>query len=329
MGKPMLVIHLFGKLSLHRDGAKIESLRFGKLGELLSFLLLRRDRPHSREILASMLWGDNTTSQSRKYLRHALWQLQAILRNGDESSATLVADRDSVSLDVTGDVWLDVAVFERAWAQVHNVHHSQLSEVQAQLLKSAVDVYRADLLEGWYQEWCLFERERLQNMYLLILEKLMSYCEEHEQYDAGMEAGERILRLDRAHERTYQSMMRMQYAAGDRAGALRQYQRCESALREELCVRPTNRTQELLRTIRADEIHVARPPVSVESAAKLDEGRNDPTPGILARLRRVLDILSETQFRIEEEVEAISQELPSPKSPSKVALPYKLRGNQR
>jgi DNA-binding SARP family transcriptional activator len=325
----MLVIRLFGKLSLQRDGAEIDSLRFGKLGELLCLLLLRRDRPHSREILASMLWGDNTTAHSRKYLRHALWQLQAMLRNGGEPSAMLVADRDSVSLDVTGDVWFDVAIFEHAWAQVHTVHHSQFSEQQAQVLKSGVDIYRADLLEGWYQDWCLFERERLQNMYLLLLEKLMSYCEEHQQYDAGMEAGERILRLDRAHERTYQSLMRMQYAAGDRAGALRQYQRCESALREELNVRPTNRTQELLRTIRADEIYLARAPVSVEPAAGQDEVRTDPTLGILARLRRMLDILSETQFRIEEEVEAISQELPSDKSSSQVNLPYKLRANQR
>src|SRR5262249_14398583 len=148
---------------------------------------------HSREILASMLWGDNTTAQSKKYLRHALWQLQTMLRNGDEHASLLAADRDSVRVDVDHDVWLDVALFEAVCAQVHNIHPSQLTEAQAQSLKSAVELYRGDLLEGWYQEWCLFERERLQNLYLVILEKLMRYSEAHQQYAAGMDAGERIL----------------------------------------------------------------------------------------------------------------------------------------
>ena len=37
-------------------------------------------------------------------------------------------------------------------------------------------VYRGDLLEGCYQDWCLFERERLQNAYLAMLDKLMVRC---------------------------------------------------------------------------------------------------------------------------------------------------------
>jgi len=40
-------------------------------------------------------------------------------------------------------------------------------------LQEAVRLSYADLLEGWYQDWCLYERERLQNIYLLILDKLM------------------------------------------------------------------------------------------------------------------------------------------------------------
>jgi DNA-binding SARP family transcriptional activator len=322
----MLNIRLFGKLSLQNGTAELESLRFGKLAELFCFLLLRRDRPASREILASMLWGDNTTVHSKKYLRHALWQLQTILKDGVEHGPMLIADRDSVRANVANGVWLDVAVFENACVPLQEVHHSHLSETQAGLLKSAVELYRGDLLEGWYQEWCLFERERLQNLYLLILEKLMLYSEERRQYTAGLEMGERILRLDRAHERTYQSMMRMQYVAGDRAGALRQYQRCESALREELGVRPGRRTRELLEEIRTDDVPELGP--ATELGGKPDVAGTDAVVGVLARLRHVINILSETQSRIEGEVQAISQELP-PKAPSQVSLPYKLRANQR
>jgi DNA-binding SARP family transcriptional activator len=323
-----LSIRLFGKLSLQQGSAELEGLRFGRLAELFCYLLLRRDRVHSREVLASQMWGDSTTRQSKKYLRHALWQLQTILKHGGEQGPLLVVDRDSVRLKMGSAVWLDVASFENACAQFQDVPHAQLDEPQAQMLKAAVELYRGDLLEGWYQEWCLFERERLQNLYLLIVEKLMRYCEQRQQYQAGMEMGERILRLDRAHERTYQTLMRMQYLAGDRAGALRQYQRCESALRKELEVRPARNTLELLEEIRADSLQEPGAVDLREERGHSYERGADSVRGILACLRRVLSLLSETQMRLEREVQAISDEVPR-KPPGQITIPSKRRANQR
>lgn len=89
--------------------------------------------------------------------------------------------------------------------------------------------------------------------------KLISHCEEQKEYEAGLEYGERILRMDRAHERTYQKMMRLQQLAGDRAGSLRTYQRCAPALREELGVDPSETTIGLLEQIRSNGI--AAPPL--------------------------------------------------------------------
>ena len=66
---------------------------------------------------------------------------------------------------------------------------------------------------GWYEDWCLSEHERLQNMYLKMLDKLMGYCEAHGQVNSGLAYGEQVLRYDRASERTYQRMMRL-YAGG-------------------------------------------------------------------------------------------------------------------
>ncbi len=299
----MLSIRLFGKMSLV-NSAGLEALHFGKLAELFSFLLLQRGRAHSREVLASLLWGETMTAVSKKHLRQALWQLQTILRDGTEQPM-LVVGRDSVHLDVPEGVWFDVAAFESACAESRDLSYRELNESQARSLRSAVDLYRGDLLEGWYQEWCLIERERLQNLCLMALEKLMRYFQEQRQYDCGLEMGERILRMDRAHERTYQAMMMMQYQAGDRAGALRQYQRCETALRQELSVGPTKRTLELLELIRADN-----PGTSQTSATGQQGGSGDNTQSIVCRLRRILGLLSDVQLRVEKELQAIDQELP-------------------
>lgn len=327
----MLSIHLFGTLSLMHGANCVENLRLGKPAELFCFLLLRRERPHPREVLASMLWGDYTTEVSKKYLRQALWQLQLIVRNCVEGASVLVADRDCVHVSLAEGLSLDVDQFEKACGPLLRVPSSQLNEGHAKLLREAVDLYRGDLLEGWYQEWCLIERERLQNMYLIILQKLMHYSEEHQRWDEGIEIAERILRLDRAHEGAHRSLMRLLFSSGDRAGAIRQYVRCETALLEDLGVGPAPRTTELLEQIRAGDTRKSMPAPSLPRAphnADPEREENNSMSKVLPHLRRVIGILSETQSRLQNEIEAIDAGLPR-NPPKQVPDSPKLRVNQR
>jgi DNA-binding SARP family transcriptional activator len=322
---PPLTIRLFGKSSFEREGQAVSHFHAGKLQELFCYLLLQRDRPFSREALAGLFWGDCTTVVSKKYLRQALWQLQGLLSVGqDESNRVLRVDCDSVGIDPGGELWLDVDVFEKSFAGTQNIPGHTLSECQATALSEAVRLYRGDLLEGWYQEWCLFQRERLQNLYLAMLDKLMSYCEVHHLYPAGLEYGERVLCLDRAHERTHQRMLRLLYLSGDRAGALRQYERCVKALSEELDVKPTARTLELRRQVRTDclddsriEMLPAHGAYQVESTAA--PGRS-MLPDILNQLRSLQEVLESTNEQLQQSIHTVERSLrrkPVPYLPQK------------
>ena len=64
-----------------------------------------------------------------------------------------------------------------------------------------------------------------------------------------------ILQYDRAREHTHQQMMHLYYRAGYRTGALRQYERCVTSLREELDVGPSRRTIALYEQIRNDRLN--------------------------------------------------------------------------
>jgi DNA-binding SARP family transcriptional activator len=251
-----LTVYLFGKLQVQRGGQVLADLGSHKVQELFAYLLLHRSRYHSREALADLLWGDSTTAQSKRYLRNALWQLHSVLDSGAgaESDSMLLADPRWIRLNPEADLWLDVAEFERAFALVQGVPGHEMDAQSVQTMEDAGQLYRGDLLEGWYQDWCLFERERLQSMYLSMLEKLMAHCETHGKYEDGLAYGTHVLRYDVAHERTHRRLMRLHYLAGNRTAALRQYQRCAAALREELDVDPTERTVALYEQIRSDRL---------------------------------------------------------------------------
>ncbi len=230
--------------------------------ELLAYLLLHRERAHPREKLAGLLWRYGSTTRSKANLRKTLWQIQQLTEPFDAVVDTpmVAVDGDWVQVNSESGFWLDVACFEHAYETVRDEPIAELSSDQVDVVRTAVELYTADLLENWYCDWCLIERERLQIISLMLLRKLVGWCEHHGSYEAGIAYCNSILRVDYACESTHRCLMRLRYKTGDRTGALRQYQRCEEALTAELDVAPSTRTQDLHRQIRDDRLETTTEP---------------------------------------------------------------------
>jgi DNA-binding SARP family transcriptional activator len=143
-------------------------------------------------------------------------------------------------------------------------------------------------------DWCFYERERLRQIILTLLDKLMTYSEARAEYEAGLYYGLQILRFDRASERTHRRMMRMHYLSGDRSAALQQYQRCVAVLSEELLVAPSKSTEELHRKIQADTLE--QPPM-----AGLVLAGDAPTADATGLLNQLLTRLADLQHQVQEQ----------------------------
>jgi DNA-binding SARP family transcriptional activator len=284
-------MRLLGRVFIEQDGQEPTDLP-AKALELLTFLLLHRDRAHSREELAALLWRDAGTALARKYLRQTLWQLQSAL-----AAELLLLSPGWVRIDPDADWWLDVGAFERAWEASRDVAGAGLTATQARELEEAVVLYRGDLIEGSYSDWCIYERDRLQLTYLAMLEKLMGYCEAQHRYPQGVAYGHRILRHDPAREVTHRQLMRLHYRAGDRTTALRQYERCEEALDRELGLAPAAGTVALRDQIRADRLDAV---VGI-----------DPSGGPLIELHSRFDQVQESLSELRQHVAQVVGSNPS------------------
>jgi DNA-binding SARP family transcriptional activator len=301
-------ISLFGKFRVCCDGHILTDFDAGKVQELFSYLLLYRDRAHARETLAGLFWGACAEAQAKTYLRQAGWQIQTALETPSDRRL-LYAEVDWVRINPDADLWLDVTVFEQAHHATRGVRGADLTPSLAQALHDAVDLYQSDLLEGCYDDWCLFERERLQAIYLLALDKLTSYCEAQHAYEAGLEYGMRILRYDRARERTHRRIMRLYYLAGDRTAALRQYERCVQALTEELGVEPAERTVALYRRIRA-----ARPSPGPDLPILEAAGADQPSlPQVVRSLKQMRGAVATLQRELQRQIQTLEQATTGPR----------------
>ena len=211
---------------------------------LLCYLLLNRHHPHHRERLAALFWSEYATTISRKYLRNALWRLRHALQSvGAPVDEYLLISDDSVSFVSSSRYWLDVEVFETTITRYQDLSRQESTPEQAAHLEEAVDLYVGDLLEGVYEDWCLYDRERLSLLHLNALSKLIVFHELNGTCERGLAYGERILARDHTREKVHRQMMRLYGLLGDRNAALAQYKRCVQVLREELGIPPMEETK--------------------------------------------------------------------------------------
>lgn len=306
----MYEIRLFGKCSFLHNGDAIACLPEGKAQNLLCYLLVNRCRTHSREALASLYWGHHPTALSKKYLRTALWQIRTALQEPAENGLLLI-ESDSVCINPKAGFALDIAEFEQAYTSTPPGREIELGHTE--LLHRAVELYRGELLEGCYEDWCLCERERLQNIYLMVLDKLLSICEQRVDCEKGQAYASMILRYDPASERTHQRLMRLYCTAGHRAGALRQYERCVTALKQELGVKPSRQTLELYESICADDFQE-------QVKAQVPSSASGPSPSpddLFSRLRSIRTALSSLRSKLEDDISTLDKLLTPKSAPTK------------
>ena len=304
-----LRITLFGTFAAQCGQEVIDGLGIGKVQELFCYLLLHRKRPSPREALASLLWDQVTTAQSKAYLRRALWKLQSILKAQlpAHDDPVLLAGPEWLQCNPDFDLWVDVDVFEQVFKSVEGITGQQLTAVQAAALEEAVALYEGDLLENYYQEWCLYERERFRHLHLVMLDKVIGYYEGHGAYEQAITFAVRVLMHDRAREHAHRQLMRLMHLSGDRTGALQQYEKCVEALREELDVAPAERTRQLYEQIRSGPSGIVRGAASRLPATP--GSLSEPADGTLDDLKAALAQLARAHEQVCRQVEALERQI--------------------
>src|SRR5262252_7685119 len=237
------------------------SLPTKKTRALLAYCALRPGEVHQREKLATLLWGDTVEANARNSLRQALFLLRAALKQLRAPAFRI--DGDTVTADPLA-IDVDVFRFEQLVAKRTPV-----------ALEQAAMLYRGDLLDGFvideepFEQWLVHERERLRELALDALARLLRHQNSLEATDAATQTARRLLTLDPLQEAVHRVLMRLHVRAGRREAALRQYEICVGLLRRELQLGPEPETRQLYEEIlRTRE----RAPASAELAAEPVEG---------------------------------------------------------
>lgn len=150
----MIHVRMLGGLDVRRNGIPMEHLG-PILGRFLAYLLLQDGVPATSSKVAAEVWGHgadpNIVRINVKRLREAL-----------QDDNYVISNASGISLDMSV-FELDIVTFQQ-----------RAKETTIQALEAAADLYRAELLHGWYENWLLDMREKLVSIYCQVLDLLTS-----------------------------------------------------------------------------------------------------------------------------------------------------------
>ena len=206
----------------------------------MAYLLLAPSgRFQRRDRVVGLLWPELDQSHARGALRKAMHLVRECL--GSESVVTRGDEELAVPADA---IWCDAVELQRAAA--------------AGQLARAIELYRGDLLPGFHLAECNDFESWLEEQRHAVLEQTVAAAQAlattlettHQKTEAGRMA-EYAARLAWHNERVLRRSIVMLDRLGDRAGALRLYERIAKRMRTELETEPSAETKALVDSLRA------------------------------------------------------------------------------
>lgn len=263
-----LRISLLGGFRMSVGATPVTSVGTPRLQALVTYLLLKRDAPQTRQQIAFLFWPDSSEEQARSNLRNLILSLA---RNFADFADYISVERNTLQWRNDSRYELDVIEFERRLAQAEHDLQARKSDAAPYrsalpALQEAIELYAGDLLPACYDEWVLDEREHLRQGFLWALAEVVSSLESNGDLGTAILYAQRLLRHDPLQEENYRRVMRLHIGRADRSGAVSVYKQCERMLRSELGLEPSDLTRELLE--RAERLATHEPAVQRRANAR-------------------------------------------------------------
>ncbi|MBB6048639.1 AfsR/SARP family transcriptional regulator [Armatimonas rosea] len=233
----MLYLRLFGPITVEVNGEPLPSLRSRRGLYLLALLTLRANRELSRVWLAGVLWPESDDSQGLENLKRSLTDLRKAL--GPAAEQLLSPTKHTLVLRLASEQ-ADVLTFDQA-----------LRKDTTESLEQAISLYRAPLLEGYYEVWATEEREPRHEAYFRAVEQLALRKREQGKLAEALPFLRQAVVRDYLREGLQRLLMEALAASGNPLAATEVYRELRSTLRRESNSNPSTETTALYNRIRA------------------------------------------------------------------------------
>lgn len=203
---------------------------------LLIYLRLEPAREHARASLAALLWSECDERKARHSLSQALGRIR----------------------DAVGDASMAVGRETVHWRGPLSCDAARLEDGDATAVDAELRLYAGDFVVGLalgegasaFDEWADARRAFLRRRAAQLLDASAAECERLGRHGMALQLAARLIEIEPLSETAHRRVMRAWAALGERAMAVRHYQKLERTLRLEEGLEPDPATQALAADLR-------------------------------------------------------------------------------
>jgi YVTN family beta-propeller protein len=263
LGGHGLKVFLVGRVALEADGLAVQDARLpGRQGRLLfAYLTVERGRPVPRDELAAALWGETPPATWDKALTVLVSKLRSLLTEaGLDGPRALTAAFGCYRLELPEGTWIDVVAAAAAAGEAERALDAGDPAAAKTAALLAESLTRRPFLPGDNGAWVEDKRRELADIRSRAVTALADACL---RAGAGGEAvswAQQAIGLEPFRETGYRLLMEAHAADGNRAEALRVYDRCRRLLADELGAYPSPETESVYQRLLQAPPAPDRPP---------------------------------------------------------------------
>lgn len=248
-------ITLLGGFTMNVDEEILtdEVNRSQKIWNVLSYLIVHRDRNVPQSEFIEQFWPDENSSNPVNALKTLLYRVRAMLEPlfGADIDPIL-SQRGSYSWNRAIECSVDADEFERLCQKAAEARLSD--EKRMDLYRRADALYRGDFLPKLSNElWTIPITARYHNLYLKSVKEFAALLEKHEAFEEMAAVCMRASLIDQLDEEIHILIVRALLRQGKDAAALAHYESATDLLYRNLGVRPSQELRALYTEIMAVE----------------------------------------------------------------------------
>ena len=246
-----LEAYFLGKFHIFIDNKEINDWQGKKTREIMAYITYYHTRRIYRDILMDKFWPHSSPDCARNCLNVTLHNLRLLFQKNDPSFDYIIFKEECYFLHPDVEVKSDVKEFQHNWRIAQSTERDKGLQASLSYYELASALYKGDFMEeDIYASWTELERENLREIYLVVLDKLSHFYSLDGKPETAIDLCNTILKKDNCREEVHRRLMQCYYRLGEKAKAIKQFNKCKIILKNELEIVPSDVTITLYNKIK-------------------------------------------------------------------------------
>ncbi|MCI0449339.1 MAG: hypothetical protein L0Y79_06070 [Chlorobi bacterium] len=217
----------------------------GKL--ILAYIFLNKDFNLTKDKIVDLFFQDTAEDRSDNIFHQAISSIRNVIKTGGHSPQFILYENRILKLNPDYNYFVDSIEFNNLYNTVMSPETNESDKKKFSV--KAVELYKGNLLEGIYENWCEDLREEYSNKFIKLSEILLKNLYSSKKYDEIIPYAEKLLNNDRLNEKAYLLSIESYVQTGNISKAKETFAEMLKNYKEELGEKPPKSVLERIQAL--------------------------------------------------------------------------------